>query len=134
VLNFVVHYEQLNTQEVTDYKKKTSQVTDTDVTLPVKLNTFFARFEDNTVPPSRPANKDCLPPSMADVSKTFKHVNPRKDAGPDGIPSLIRACAKQLAGVFTDIFNRSLSQAVVPTCFKMANIVPVPKKAKNCTK
>ena len=36
----------------------------------------------------------------------------------------------QLAGVFTDIFNRSLSQSVDPTCFKMATIVPVPKKAK----
>ena len=33
-------------QEITDYKKKTSHVTDTDVLLPDKLNTFF---EDNTV-------------------------------------------------------------------------------------
>ena len=31
--------------------------------------------------------------------------------------------------VFTDIFNHSLSQSVVPTCFKRATIVPVPKKA-----
>ena len=43
-------------QEITDYKKKTNHVTDTDVMLPDKLNTFFARFEDNTVPPSRPAS------------------------------------------------------------------------------
>ncbi|XP_071183951.1 uncharacterized protein [Salvelinus alpinus] len=35
-------------QEITDYKKKTSHVMDTDVTLPDKLNTFFADFEDNT--------------------------------------------------------------------------------------
>jgi hypothetical protein len=28
------------------------------------------------------------------------------------------------------IFNPSLSQSVVPTCFKVATIVPVPKKAK----
>ena len=68
--------------------------------------------------------------SVADASKTFKHVNPRKAAGPDSIPSLVlRACADQLAGVLTDIFNRSLSQSAVPTCFKMAAIVPVPKKA-----
>ena len=46
-------------QEIKDYKKKTSHVSDTDITLPDKLNTFFARFEDNTVPPSQPANKDC---------------------------------------------------------------------------
>ena len=42
-------------QEITDYKKRTSYVMDTDISLPDKLNTF-ARFEDNTVPPSRPAN------------------------------------------------------------------------------
>ena len=39
-------------------------------------------------------------------------------------------CADQLAGVFTDIFNQSLSQSAVPTFFKWATIVPVPKKAK----
>ena len=87
------------------------------------------------MPPTRIANKDCVRPplsfSVAGMSKTFKHVNPRKAAGPDGIPSrILRACADQLAGVFTDIFNHSLSQSVVPTCFKMATIVPVPKKTK----
>jgi lipopolysaccharide biosynthesis protein len=45
-------------QEITDYKKKTSHVTDTDVTVPDKLNTFFVRFEHNTVPPLLPADKD----------------------------------------------------------------------------
>ena len=68
---------------------------------------------------------------MACVSKTFKRVNPRKAAGTDGIHSRnLRACADQLAGVLTDIFNLSLSQSVFPTCFKMSTIVPVPKKAK----
>ena len=47
---------------ITDNKKKTSHITDTDVLLPDKLNTFFARFEENTVPPTRPATKDCGPP------------------------------------------------------------------------
>ncbi|KAM9528583.1 uncharacterized protein ACWYII_041222 isoform 1-T2 [Salvelinus alpinus] len=45
-------------QIITDYKGKTSHVADTFVLLPDKLNTFFARFEDNTVPPTRPAPKD----------------------------------------------------------------------------
>ncbi|KAK3511889.1 hypothetical protein QTP70_027488, partial [Hemibagrus guttatus] len=34
----------------------------------------------------------------------------------------------QLADVFTDIFNISLSSGVVPTCLKTMTIVPVPKK------
>uniref|UniRef100_A0A4W5L6E0 Reverse transcriptase domain-containing protein n=1 Tax=Hucho hucho TaxID=62062 RepID=A0A4W5L6E0_9TELE len=119
-------------QSITDYKKKTSPVADHDVLLPDKLNNFFARFEDNTVPPTRPATKTCgLTFTAANVRKTFKCVNPRKAAGPDGIPGrVLRACADQLAGVFTDIFNQSLSQSAVPTCFKRATIVPVPKKAK----
>jgi hypothetical protein len=84
------------------------------------------------VPSMRPAPKDCgFSFSVADVSKTFKRVNPRKAAGPDGVPScFLRARADQLAGVFTDIFNLSLSQSTVPTCFKRATIVPVPKKTK----
>ena len=85
---------------ITDCKKKTSHVTDTDVLF-----------------------------SVADVSKTFKLVNLRKAAGPDSIPSQVLR-ADQLAGVITDIFNRSLSQSVVPTCLKMAAIVPLTKKAK----
>ncbi|XP_063344797.1 interferon-induced very large GTPase 1-like [Pelmatolapia mariae] len=57
-------------------------------------------------------------------------VNPRKAAGPDNIPGrVLRECAEQLADVLTDIFNISLSSAVVPTCFKATTIVPVPKKS-----
>ncbi|KAL0161887.1 hypothetical protein M9458_041283, partial [Cirrhinus mrigala] len=56
-------------------------------------------------------------------------VNTRKAAGPDGISGrILRACADQLAPVFTEIFNLSLSQSVIPTCFKESIIVPVPKK------
>ncbi|XP_078140677.1 NACHT, LRR and PYD domains-containing protein 3-like [Centroberyx gerrardi] len=54
---------------------------------------------------------------------------PRKAPGPDGIPGrALRACADQLAEVFTNIFKLSLSQSVVPTSFKASTIVPVPKK------
>jgi hypothetical protein len=78
--------------------------------------------------------QDCGPSlslSVADVNTTFKRVNSRKGVGPDSIDShILRAYADQLAGVFTDIFNRSLSQSDVPTSFKMATIVPVPKKIK----
>ena len=36
----------------------------------------------------------------------------------------------QLASVFTDIFNLSLPESVIATCFKQATIVPVPKVGK----
>ncbi|KAL0195769.1 hypothetical protein M9458_009341, partial [Cirrhinus mrigala] len=67
--------------------------------------------------------------SEHDVRRAFKRVNTRKAAGPDGISGrILRACADQLAPVFTEIFNLSLSQSVIPTCFKESIIVPVPKK------
>ena len=69
--------------------------------------------------------------SAVDVSNTFKQVNIHKAAGPEGLPGcVLRACADQLASVFTDIFNLSLSESVIPTCFKQTTIVPVPKNTK----
>ena len=68
--------------------------------------------------------------SVADVSKTFKQVNIHKAAWPDGLPGrVLRACADQLASVYTDIFNLSMTESVIPTCFKQTTIVPVPKKS-----
>ena len=61
--------------------------------------------------------------SIADVSKTFKQVNIHKAAGTDGLPGRVqRACADQLASVFTDIFNLSLTESVIPTCFKQTRL------------
>ena len=96
-------------QTITDYKGKASHVVDTNVLLPDKLNTFFACFEDNTVPPTRPTTKDCgLSFSVANV----KRDNSRMVADPDDIPShVLRAWADQQARVFMDIFNLSLSQS-----------------------
>ncbi|KAK3568591.1 hypothetical protein QTP86_009402 [Hemibagrus guttatus] len=64
-----------------------------------------------------------------DVRKAFRRVNSRKAAGPDSITGrVLKACAHQLAPVFTEIFNLSLEQSMILTCFKQSTIVPVPKK------
>lgn len=58
----------------------------------------------------------------------LSRTNACKAAGPNSIPGrFLRACAAQLTDVWTDIFNLSLAQAVVPTCLKATSIVPVPK-------
>jgi hypothetical protein len=60
--------------------------------------------------------EDCvITLSLADVSKTFKQVNIHKAAGPDELPGrVLKACADQLASVFTDMFNLSLTQVCIP--------------------
>ncbi|KAK1803647.1 hypothetical protein P4O66_020754, partial [Electrophorus voltai] len=86
------------------------------------------------------ANGACAGPTIeqrpliiteSDVRRVFKRVNTRKAMGPDGICGrVLEACADQLAPVFTDIFNLSLTLGIVPSSFKRSTIVPVPKKPR----
>jgi hypothetical protein len=94
-----------------------------DTSLPDELNYFYARIEASNTEACMTASAvpdDCvITLSVANMSKTFKQVNIHKAAGPDGLPRcVLRACAYQLAGVFTDIFNMPLIESVIPTCFK----------------
>ena len=97
------------------------------VTQADELNHFYARFEASNTEAScmrASAGPDDygITLSVAEVSKTFKQVNIHKAAGPDGLPGrALWAYADQLAGVFTDIFNMSLIESVIPTCYKQTN-------------
>ena len=103
-----------------------------DASLAKDLNHFFARFEA-----TRPNTDMLTPPTTSQltiqehqVSRVFRSVNTRKATGPDGVPGeVIKACADQLAVVFTKIFNLSLTHAIVPPCLKSATIIPVPKNS-----
>jgi hypothetical protein len=125
-------------QTITDYKGKHSRELPSDTSLPDKVNSFYARFEVGNTEACMRASavpEDCvITLSAVDVSKTFKQVNIHKAAEPDELPGrVLRACAEQQASVFTDIFNLSLSEFVIPTCFKHTNmfqVVPVPKNTK----
>ena len=66
--------------------------------------------------------------------KAIHFFNSRKATGPDNIPGrVLKDCAEELKNVFTDVFNISLRQAVVPSHFKATIIIPVPKKpAPSC--
>eukprot|EP00061_Rhincodon_typus_P006992 g28214.t1 len=110
---------------------KQYKIGDNDTPLPDMLNDFYSRFEQYTIGVATPAltAPDTPLPSVtaSEVRSDFLGVNPRKVMGPHSQP--LRSCAHQLAEVFTDIFNLSLLQAEVLTCFKKTTIIPVPKKA-----
>ena len=101
-------------QTITDYKGKHSRELPSDTSLLDELNNFYARFEASNTETCMRASADpddcVIRLSAADVSKTVKKVNIHKAAGPDGLPgSVLRARDDQLASVFTDIFNLSLT-------------------------
>jgi hypothetical protein len=122
-------------QTITDYKGKHSRELTSDTSLPDELNYFYARFEANNIEMCMRAPavlEDCvITLSAVDVSKTFKQVIIHKAKGPDGLPGrALRACADQLVIVFTDIFNLSLSESVIPKSFKQTTKLPVPRYTK----
>ncbi len=106
---------------ITGFKgNKPATVNITVNSLPDELNTFYARFEAETTahtesaPAAAAQEVSQLSISVAVVTRSFKRVNIHKAMGPDGIPGrVLKACAFQLAGVFRDIFNLSLSRSVV---------------------
>ena len=73
------------------------------------------------------------PPSLVisehKTRRMFSKMNTRKVAGPYGItPRLMTHCSSQLAGIFTYIFNLSLSLCSNPRRFKESIVIPIPKK------
>ncbi|KAF0029312.1 hypothetical protein F2P81_018417 [Scophthalmus maximus] len=125
--------------EITDYKGVRPCMVSAGATLANDLNSFYARFEASnastglTNADSRSSTSEAaLSPvfSEHDVRRELKRVNTRKAAGLDRISGrVIRTCTDLLAPVFTTIFNISLAQSTVPTCFKMSTIIRVPKKS-----
>ena len=120
-------------QNITNYKNSNTSTVHADASLAEELNHFFARFEVN-----RPTTIALTPPTPSshtltlqehEVRCVLKSVSTRKAAGPDGVSGkVLNSCANQLAGVFTKIFNLSLTLATIPPCLKSAIIIPVPKK------
>ncbi len=99
---------------ITGFKGNKPATVNIAASLPDELNTFYVRFEADAHTESAPtaAAEEVSPLSLSvvDVTRSFKQVNIRKAVGPDGIPGrVLKACAFQLARVFTDIFNLSLS-------------------------
>ena len=97
-------------QTITNYKPPNIAPPTSSDSLPDKLNDFCARFdrENKGVILKAAPQQDELPLTLSnsDVCSTLSRVNARKAAGPAGIPGrVLRACAEQLEGVFTDIFN-----------------------------
>jgi hypothetical protein len=70
------------------------------------------------------------PPSLYpwDVYAELSKVKANKASGPDGIsPRLIREFAYELSTPLTDVLNCSYQEGVVPTQWKRAIVVPIPK-------
>ena len=66
-----------------------------------------------------------------EVFKKLKKMNPRKSPGPDGLhPRVLKESADVIALPLTLIFNKSLSEGVVPNEWKVAHVTALFRKGK----
>ena len=57
-----------------------------------------------------------------------------KACDPDRVKSVVlKACHRQLAPIYTYIFNISLTEKIIPLIWKTSEISPIPKKSKVTT-
>ena len=98
-----------------------------------QLNTFFARFNNNS-----PSDFDCsttISPHPAinineqQVTSILRRVKPHKASGPDKLRGrVLKDCSAQLGGVVTRLFQCLLDSGNVPNNWKESTIIPIPKK------
>ena len=63
-----------------------------------------------------------------EVYSRLTRINMRKAPGPDGLPNwILKEFAFTLADPICSIFNASVRQCTMPTVWKSANVVPIPK-------
>ena len=85
----------------------------------------------NNLPAYLPAPESCPSLQEWDVFNQLRRINSRKAGGPDGIPArIIQEFACELSKPMTDILNSSYQQGTVPSQWKQAIVVPLPKTKK----
>ncbi len=64
-----------------------------------------------------------------DVLNALNKMKTNKSPGPDDIyPKILKETKNEIVGTLTSLFNKSLSQGLVPADWKTANVTPVFKK------
>ena len=72
------------------------------------------------------------PTSVCEILNVVSSLKPSKSSGSDGIaPRIIKECIHSIVEPLCDIFNKSLSQGVVPSKMKLAKVIPVYEKNDN---
>ena len=93
-----------------------------------KNNTDLSSLDLSLLPAYLPAPHPLPTISVEDTCSRILSITTLNSHGPDDIPSrIIKNYAYELADLVFRIFNTSLSSGLIPTMWKDAIIIPVPK-------
>ena len=113
-----------------------NQIHDGDMhALATSVNAFFQSVAADLSPLDNkdlPLPPDILPSDFSissnDVEHKLNQINIHKAPGPDGLTNwILRDFSLQLAGPVCAIFSASLREGFIPTNWKEANVIQVPK-------
>ena len=123
-------------ENISNLTKEDGSLTNSDSEKADVLLNFFTNVftkEDTQNMPNFDTKCDTkLPFIHIDEDKMFKALNnlkPNKSPGPDEIhPKVLKELSRELAHPMTLLFNKSLSDGVVPSAWKVAEVRPIFKK------
>ncbi|XP_072051476.1 uncharacterized protein [Amphiura filiformis] len=97
-----------------------------------QFSSVFTVDSDSSLPdlgPSPHPTMNDINVSCAGVTKLLQNLKPHKAAGPDGIPvRLLKETAEEISPAITMLFQATLNQGTIPSCWKKALVVPIFKK------
>jgi hypothetical protein len=102
-----------------------------------KAELFASYYESCFNPANLPEPLLIIPENRFHVEEFSVHsrlasVRAKGISWPEGIPnSIIKKLSTALAPSLTVLFNRCLDECVFPSCWKVAHIIPIPKKASS---
>ena len=106
------------------------------------LNEFFSSCYNASSQPINTITLDsdhiCSPDNLCteeEICKMLQSLDVSKANGPDGISArMLKSTAIAIAPSITNLFNHSITCGRPPSSWKMATVVPIPKKQRaNCT-
>ncbi|XP_035699606.1 uncharacterized protein LOC118432183 [Branchiostoma floridae] len=92
------------------------------------FSTAWCPGQDLYVFPLQRPDKSVELCTIGETKALLKGINPSKASGPDNLPTwMLKHYAEDFAPVITHLFNTSYEQGIIPSVWKAANVVPIPK-------
>lgn len=138
---YIVYFDYESTVKFTGYKPRpNSPVAQDPVQFTKELNSFYAWFDTlnfstncerwlETLQPPFP--EDPAPFAEEEAWWQLSQCKLGKGPGPDNITGrVLKSCARELSPIIHRLFCKSYHTTTIPTLWKTATIIPIPKKPR----